>query len=149
MFAFVAGPYTCLSSRGCRKSAGDGCALDGTVGTVMRPTRVDVLIALQRRLIWLSEPDNPGGLVTSMTEITTTTQARVRWSCGFTLGCQAVCRCFGNVRSLLPWRRVTHGSCSPRACLRWYVDDTMGKITNDLAARCAPCECQGKKHPCY
>lgn len=116
--------------------------LDGTVGTVMETYVIDVLNrAAEEAYLVVFELDTPGGLVTSMTEITKQiTQARVPvvlWvypSGARAASAGAFLVMSAHVAAMAPGTRM--GAAHPVLASGGDVDDTMGeKITNDLAAQ--------------
>lgn len=116
--------------------------LEGTVGTVMETYMIDVLRkAEEEAYMVVFELDTPGGLVSSMTEITKQiTQARVpvvMWvypSGARAASAGAFLVMASHIAAMAPGTRI--GAAHPVLASGGDVDDTMGeKITNDLAAQ--------------
>jgi len=116
--------------------------LEGTVGTVMETYIIDVLRkAEEEACMVVFELDTPGGLVSSMTEITKQiTQARVpvvMWV--YPNGARAASAgaflvMASHIAAMAPGTRI--GAAHPVLASGGNVDETMGeKITNDLAAQ--------------
>lgn len=116
--------------------------LEGTVGTVMETYMIDVLRkAEEEAYMVVFELDTPGGLVSSMTEITKQiTQARVpvvMWvypSGARAASAGAFLVMASHIAAMAPGTRI--GAAHPVLASGGDVDETMGeKITNDLAAQ--------------
>lgn len=116
--------------------------LEGTVGTVMETYMIDVLQkAEEEAYMVVFELDTPGGLVSSMTEITKQiTQARVpvvMWvypSGARAASAGAFLVMASHIAAMAPGTRI--GAAHPVLASGGDVDETMGeKITNDLAAQ--------------